>query len=256
MANNETIVASPNAPTAQESGGLAKVKPKTRLLKIPILTLSLIEPLIDIIADYTSDDCDLLIIIGMIIFDFEYAAPVQEDLRVIELFDLCHEIGHIEWMAGQPRCWVLDNWMGPNPRSVTDLDYMDLSNIDWFKSVWSTLKRNRGHRNEPHRLMSWCDVKLDWAQYNDSRFEHCQYCNLFVDHKSNELFGRYPNYGLHRWSKGSTATGPDFSFPEKHTHYECALCREHFIHFFEIMPNMIAAMQHFGVSDRCLSVPP
>ncbi len=160
--------------TVSSNGAVTTAKPRTRLLKIPILTLSLIEPLINIIADYASDDRDLMIVIQMIIFDFEYVAPAQYDRRVIELFDLCHEIGHMEWMSlhkesGLDRWWISRDWHGPSQENLA-YSYTDLSNIDWFKSVWATLKRGVWFPK------LWRDIKLEWSRHNDSRFQHCSSC--------------------------------------------------------------------------------
>ncbi len=241
--------------TILSNGDVTTAKPQTRLLKIPILNVSLIEPLIDIIADYTSDDRDLLIVIGTIILDFQYAAPPQDDCRVVQLFHLCHEIGHMEWMVLKeapcpPRWWFLGYWRGPTPQS--NLSYMQLSNIDWFKSVWWTLKRNIWRLSNEFRLVSWPDVKLEWARDNDARFHHCGLCPLFVAHKPSDTFDPHDQEpGCHRWSEGSSWIGPSLLPQEKHTHYQCAKCMEHFIHFYELVPAISDAIRLFGISDRC-----
>ena len=55
----------------------------------------------------------------------------------------------------------------------------------------------------------------------------------------------------HAWARGKTAQVGAAAAFFKRTDYHCAACGAHFVHPYDLMPNIFEAIELAGVVDRC-----
>jgi hypothetical protein len=251
---------------------MPSLKPTTRrLLEIPILVECLAPPIIDLVAEYAADDHDLVHIIAMLARDIRGSYCGKYDDRVFAIKKLCSEAGQGKWTAHIEHWqkdglddgrWFRDLWSGPydipmDPRFP--YPFLEIRNLEWLQrnALWTLFHDHEEIFGKSYgSVETWHELKMEWNRYHNPEFQHCKTCELEVPHISSRTRILGKGYGSsHRWSKGSTlwsSTTQPLMPHQKHTHYQCVECDAHFLHFYDITPDIFDAIEQAGISDQCI----